>query len=392
MTSVLDPTELPLAGLRVLDLSRDLAGPFCAQILSDLGAEVTKVENPDGGDEMRHWPPQHAGTSIYFMIANRNKRCVAVDLNDERMRDLVLAMVDEADVVVQNFRPSTAAKFGLTPEQLLDRRPDLVVCSVSGYPPGPNHGRPAYDSAIQAYSGIMGLTGDPEGEVARVGVAIVDFTTGLYAAIGVLAALRKRDDSGVGDHVEVTLAAAAATTMSLQIMAYRLTGYEFHRLGTSHPTTVPSKVFHTATDDVLLLAANDRQWASLCVVLGHPEWVTDERFATNPLRVKHRNELQPMIQEILLNKPLADWMPLLDEQLVAYAPVRTVAQVAEDPETLAYLQTREHPTFGEVAMVSSPVTFGGAKLPVRLPPPELGEHTEEVLAKGAFTAGRERTS
>ncbi len=368
----------PLAGVRVLDLSRALAGPFCAQVLSDLGAEVVKLEQPGPGDDMRHWTPLHEGTSTYFMIANRNKRSVAVDLKAPEGGEVLRRLVAAADVVIENFPPAVARRLGVDHAALQAVNPDVVVCSIRSYEEGPHADRPAYDAAIQAMAGIMSVTGEADGPPTRVGLAFVDYATGLYAAVGVLAALLERRPA----HVETSLMSTATAFMSLQLVSHLMTGHEFARLGTAHPTTAPSAVFPTATDDVLVVAGNERQWRALAAALGHEEWTDDPRFATNGERVLHRAELAALVREALQQASAADWAGRLEAHGVPYAPVRTVAQVAADPETRRTMLVE----VDGVTLVGSPLALDGDRGSVRSGPPALGRDTVAVLQDLGYDA------
>ncbi|HSV80473.1 MAG TPA: CaiB/BaiF CoA-transferase family protein, partial [Ramlibacter sp.] len=265
----LDAADLPLAGVKVLDLSRALAGPFCAQILSDLGAEVIKIEQVGRPDEMRSWPPFHDDLACYFAVANRNKRALDLDLKQEEGRALLMRLVRQADVVVENFRYGVTEELRIGYEDMKRENANIIVCSVRGYGPGAHQDRPAYDAAIQAFTGIMSVTGDPAGDVQRAGVAVVDFGAAQNAAIAVLGALRRRDRQGKGSHVEVSLVDTGISTMSFQLATYLMTGRVIERAGTTHPAMVPCKVFRAADDrSILIVVTNNTQYAALAQVLG----------------------------------------------------------------------------------------------------------------------------
>ena len=369
--------DLPLAGVRILDLSRDLAGPFCAQLLGDLGADVVKVEHPREPDEMRKWPPLADGLSTYFLVANRSKRCVTIDMSVPRGQELVAELAKRSHIVIENFRLGVAEKLGVSYERLATVNPAIVMCSIRGYGRGPRENEPAYDAVIQAYSGIMNLTGDPNGEVARAGVAVADLSSALYAANACQAWLHRAERTGHGAHLEVSLFGAAVAMTSYQLVTYLGTGTVTRRTGTSHPALSPVKAFHTATEDVLIIGGHERHWRHLCDVLGRPEWAEDPRFATNISRVERRAELNTMIEDVLRTRPLEHWLAKLKEHGVPHAPVRTIDEVASDPQVQAALVAS--PPDRAARLVRAPVQVDGEALPIRRAPPLHGEHTDEVL-------------
>ena len=372
--------ELPLAGVRVLDLSRDLAGPFCAQLLGDLGADVIKVEHPREPDEMRRWPPLSNGLSTYFMVANRSKRCVTIDLAQPRGQELARDLARTSHVVIENFRLGVAEKLGVSYEELARVNAAIVMCSIRGYGPGPRQNEPAYDAVIQAYSGIMNLTGDPAGEVARAGIAVADLSSALYAANACQAWLRRADRTGRGAHLEVSLFGSAVALTCYQVVTYLETGTITERTGTSHPALSPVKAFHTATEDVLVIGGHERHWRRFCQVLDRPEWAEDPRYATNIERVQRRSELNEMIEGVMRTKPLDHWLARLAEHGVPHAPVRGVDEVANDPQVRDALVGRARFADGaEVQLVRVPVRVDRAALPIRRAPPLHGEHTDEIL-------------
>ena len=372
--------DLPLAGARVLDLSRALAGPYCAQTLSDLGAEVIKIEQPDRQDEMRGWPPFHGELATYFAVANRNKRCMTLDLKQAAGLAIFRKLASTADVVVENFRNGVTEALGIGFEDLKKINPRIVLCSVRGYGKGPHENRPAYDAAMQAFTGIMSVTGDPKGEVQRAGVAVVDFSSGLYAACGVLAALRKRDRTGNGAHVEVTLVDSGISVMAYQLVTYLATGRVMQRAGTTHPAMVPCRVFRTGDGrDILVVITNNEQFASLCGVLGHAEWIADARFASPGSRVDRREEMHELVQAELMKHAAAHWMAAFDRHAVPYSPVNRVDDLAADPVFRERLLGSVPWRDGQLQLVRSPIMIDGEVLPMRSGPPGHGEHTQSVL-------------
>jgi len=379
------PDGLPLSGIRVLDLSRDIAGPSCAQHLGDLGADIVKVEHPQRGDEIRLWRPRYRASSTYFLVSNRNKRGMNLDLKSERGRKILVELVSRSQVVVENFRHSAASGLRLTFDDLKKINPSIVLCSIRGYGRGAKQDRPAYDAAIQAFSGIMSVTGQLNGDVARVGVALVDFSTGLYAALGVLAALRQSEKTGRAIHIEVSLYDTAIATMAYQLVTYFMTGQVITRGGSSHPAMAPARVFMTATDAVFIMAGNDRHWQLLSQALGKEEWAADERFRTNDSRVKHRDEVHSMVETILRSQPLLDWANEFDRLGVPYAPVRSVDQVANDPDVVGSMIGAIRDADGQqVRLVRSPIILDGAPLPITKVPPDQGQDTAEILRELGF--------
>lgn len=376
---------LPLKGTLVLDLSRALAGPYGAQVLSDLGAEVIKIEQPDRPDEMRGWPPFDGDLAMYFAVANRNKRCLTLDLSTSRGRDVLLRLVEKADVVVENFRSGVLEKLGIGFDRLRETNPGIVLCSIKGFGRGEYENRPAYDAAMQAFTGIMSVTGDPKGDVQRAGVAVVDFSSGLYAACGILAALARRSTQGRGGHVEVNLVDSGISVMAYHLVTYLMTGRVIQRAGTTHPAMAPCKVYKVSDGhDILIVVANNGQFSGLCGVLGHPEWATDERFATPASRVANRDELDDLLQSEFAKRSGREWMDRLADAGVAFAPVNRVDHLASDPIFTERLLGKVPYKEKDLSLVRSPIQLDGEVLPIRRPPPTHGEHSSEVLEELGF--------
>ncbi len=344
------------------------------------------MENPKGGDELRRVPPFVEGTGVYYLIANRGKRSITLNLKSKPAQEVLARLAVRSQVVVENFLPDTANRLGISFQALREVNRAIIVCSIRGYDYGSNFGRPAYDAGIQAFSGIMSVTGSADGEVARAGIAVADFANGLYAATSILAALRQAEYTGDGSHVEVNLFGAAVAMMSLQLAAYLMTGYVFPRLGTGHPTAAPSKAFHTLSGDLFLTVMNDDQWTKLCVGVGRQRWAVDARYATAESRVERRDEVNRMLDDVLRTRPREYWMPLLDRAQIAYAPVRTVNEVADDPDTISSM-VREvsHPILGKLSLIGSPIRLDNALLSVEKAPPALGEHSEEILRELGYS-------
>ncbi|HEY8771017.1 MAG TPA: CoA transferase [Thermoleophilaceae bacterium] len=368
----------PLDGVRVVDLSRVLAGPYCTMVLADLGADVIKVERPDGGDETRSWgPPFAGGEAAYYLSVNRGKRSCALDLEDPEARSLALELCARADVVVENFKLGGAERLGVGYEQVRERNPKVVYCSITGFgsqrePPG----RPGYDFVAQAESGLMSVTGPADGPPYKVGVAVVDVLAGLHAAAGVLAGLA----GGRGARLEVPLLDSGLAGLVNVAQNALITGTEPRRHGNAHPNIVPYEAFDTASGQIAVAAANDGLFRKLCAVLGRDELAGDERYATNPRRVENRETLIPELQRSFSEQPAEHWVDALGSAGVPVGKVRSIpdaldaAAGAGRPATV----TLPHPTAEEVTLVGSPI-WGEWEGPDPTAPPLLGEHTAEVL-------------
>jgi crotonobetainyl-CoA:carnitine CoA-transferase CaiB-like acyl-CoA transferase len=373
----------PLAGVRVLDASRVLAGPFCGQVLGDLGAEVIKVERPGGGDETRTWGPPFTGElSAYFLSCNRNKRGLTLDLAQPAGRELFYDLARRSDVVLENFRADSADKLGIGPTQLLAVQPRLVVCSISGFGrTGVWRDRPGYDFAVQALSGLMAITGPVAGPPCKVGVAVTDVLTGLYAAVAILAGLQARQRSGHGYAIDLALLDCAVAAQVNVVQAYLTGGQVPARQGNAHLQIVPYQLFATADGWLVLAVGNDGQFQRFCRAAGAADLAQDARFATNPLRVEHRDELVPRVEALLRIRTTADWEKLLTEAEVPHAPVWTYADLFAHPQAAARglrVQVR-NPQGQVVDLVGSPFRFLGETLPEPTAPPGLAQHTEEIL-------------
>jgi crotonobetainyl-CoA:carnitine CoA-transferase CaiB-like acyl-CoA transferase len=380
----------PLAGLRVLDLSRVLAGPLCTMMLGDLGADVLKVERAGAGDDTRQWGPPWADgdagrEAAYYLCVNRNKRSVEADLKSPGGRALVRRLAREADVLVENFAPGTMEGWGLGYDALSADNPGLVFCTITGYgTDGPDAGRPGYDFAVQARAGWMAITGEVAGAPTKVGVALVDVLTGQNAAFGILAALRERDRSGRGQRVEVALFDSALAGLVNVAQAALVTAREPRRWGNAHATIVPYQTFEASDRPFAVAVGNDAQFRRLCDVVGAPEMGTDPRFATNPARVENRDALVPLLAERLRARTAAAWLGALEAAGVPCAPVQGVREALADPVLRARGGTWEMrgATYGAVETVPSPVRLSRTPAALRRPAPSLGEHTAEVEAAG----------
>ncbi len=372
----------PLSGIRVLDMSRVLAGPYCTMMLDDLGADVIKVESPEGDDTRRWGPPYMGSESAYYLSCNRNKRSIVLDLAMEAAREVALELARRSDVVVENFRIGTMERWGLGYAQLAEVNSGLVYCSISGYGrTGPLANLPGYDSALQGFGGVMSITGEADGPPEKVGVAIVGLTAGMFALSAILAALRVRDLTGIGQSIDLSLLDSHLVWLANVGSNYLVSGDIPTRLGNSHPNIVPYQAFATQDGWIILAVGNDRQWSHLCDALARPDLAIDSRFTTNPARVEHRAELVPIIETAFRKRTTGDWLALLEEIGVPASPVNSVAQALNHPQVAARQMVEEvaHPALGFVKMVSSPLKLSATPPTIRRHPPMLGEHTREIL-------------
>ena len=373
----------PLAGIRVLDLSRVLAGPLATMTLGDLGADVIKVERPGEGDDTRHWGPPFSGDdAAYFLSLNRNKRSVALDLKTRDGVAEVRRLAREADVLIENFRPGLMGELGLALEDLRRDHPPLVTCSLTAFgdDAAATATRPGYDIIVQALSGLMSVTGERDGEPTKAGVALLDVISGLQATIGIQAALLERARTGRGRHVSVSLFDASVAAMVNQASNYLVGGQVPKAMGSQHPNIVPYQVFHGSDRPFIVAGGNDRLFRRICEVLAHPEWAEDERFVRNEARVSHRDALISMMVEAFAMRTAGEWLAALEDAAVPCAPIRTMDEVFASPEGAALIDTVADPAReGTLRTVRNPLRFDGQALAVRRPPPTLGEHTDEVL-------------
>jgi crotonobetainyl-CoA:carnitine CoA-transferase CaiB-like acyl-CoA transferase len=383
-----------LAGLKVLDLSRVLAGPWAGQMLADLGADVVKIERPGCGDDTRAWGPpylqdqegQDTSEAAYYLSANRNKRSLAVDFTQSQGQQTVRQLVAAADVLIENFKVGGLAAYGLDYASLAAINPRLIYCSITGFgQDGPYAARAGYDFMIQAVGGLMSVTGKADDELGagplKVGVAVTDILTGLYASNAVLAALAERERSGEGQHIDLALLDVQVACLANQALNYLTTGKTPGRMGNAHPNIVPYQDFPSADGDFILTVGNDRQFARFCAVAGHPEWSDDPRFATNAQRVGHRKVLIPLIRQVTVFRTTAQWMANLAAASVPCGPINNLAEVFDDPQVLARgLKVRmQHPLAGHVDLVANPIRLSRTPVRYRSAPPLLDQHAIEVL-------------
>jgi crotonobetainyl-CoA:carnitine CoA-transferase CaiB-like acyl-CoA transferase len=375
--------KLPLEGVRILDLSRVLAGPYATMVLGDLGADVIKVEHPERGDDTRHWgPPFTGGESAYFLSVNRNKRSISADLKEPEDLEKIKQLAAGADVVIENMKRGALEKFGLGYEELREANPGLVYCSITGFGPGKDEQRPGYDFLVQARAGIMGITGfpEPEGQPTKVGVAIADIVCGLYAATAILAALRRRAATGEGARIEVPLFESTLGWLANRGQEYLVSGEDKGRMGNAHPTIVPYQTFDASDKQIAVAVGNDAQFERLCEAIGREDLTQDERYATNPGRVANRRELVEALQRELSERTAEEWVEKIRGVGIPCGPVNTLAEALADEHLAStdMLQEIEHPLAGVLEMLASPVLVDGERPPIRRPPPTLGEHSEEV--------------
>jgi crotonobetainyl-CoA:carnitine CoA-transferase CaiB-like acyl-CoA transferase len=377
--------SLSLDGVRVLDLSRVLAGPFCGMLLSDLGADVVKIEDTGSGDESRTWPPHKDGESAAFLVINRNKRDMTLDLKAPEGVEVLKRMVASADVLIENFRTGTMESFGLGYDTLAAINPRLVYCSVSAFGrTGPRKDAAGYEALMQAFSGIMSITGEPDGAPLRCGVSFLDLTTGIFCAFGIVNALLHRVRTGLGQRVDGSLLETAVTLLNYHAEGYLLTGAQPKPLGSSHPSLSPYRTFKCRDGQWIFIAgANDRFWQRLAPALGLGEMAADPRFAVNIERVKHRRELEAALEAAIAKHDREPLLEVLEDAGVPATPVNTVKQVMEDAQTAArsMIERVVHPRLGEIPVVGTPIKFSRMRAGVRRAAPQQGQHTDEILAE-----------
>ena len=374
----------PLNGVRVLDLTRVLAGPYCTMFLGDLGAEIVKIEQPGVGDDTRGWgPPFAGGESAYFLCINRNKKSATIDLKSAEGIALIRRLAEKADVLIDNFRPGTMERLGLGEEVLRAANPKLIYASLTGFgADGAMADFPGYDLIVQAWGGLMSITGMPDGDPTKVGVAIIDLVAGLMLGKSIAAALFAREKLGIGQRIDTSLLEAEVATLINAGSNYLVGGKVPGRWGNAHPTIVPYQSFQTADSYLVIGVASELIWRRFCPAIGKPELADDPRFAKNADRVANRAALIVILSELFRQRVNATWLPLLNEAEVPCAPIQTIDQVFAAPQVRhrQMLVEVEHPTVGTLRMAGIPVKFSATPASIRLPPPLLGQHTEEVLS------------
>ena len=373
----------PLHGLRVIDLTRVLAGPYCAMMLGDMGADVIKVEEPSHGDDTRAWAPFADGVSTFFLGLNRSKRSVALDLKTPAGADALRGLLADADVLIENFRPGSLKKLGFDYESIRHDFPQLVYCSITGYgQQGPRRNLPGYDAVIQGESGVMHVTGARDGPPTRVGVAMTDFLAGLYAMNGILLALRDRDETGLGQHVDIALLDSMTSTLALPANVLFATGEELGREGNDHHSLTPYEALEVSDGLVMIAVGNQRLWRQFCRAIDEPELETDPRFVTNTERMRHRGELKALLGSLLGGWTRDAVIERLRAHAVPCGQVRSLAEALADPQLAArdMVVELDHPRLGTIQALGNPIKLSRTPAVVDRPPPALGEHNEEVLA------------
>ncbi len=374
-----------LGDVRILDLTRVLAGPYCTMMLGDMGADVIKVEEPSRGDDTRQWGPPftESGMSTYFISANRNKRSITLNLKSPEGMTLLRELIAKSDVVVENFKAGTLERLGLDYQEMQALQPELIYCTITGYGySGPYKDRPGYDFIVQAIGGMMAVTGPADGEPVRVGVAITDLLTGIYACNAITAALFARERTGKGQRIDVSLLDSQVATLSYVASNYLNSGIAPKRLGNAHPNIVPYQSFKASDGYLAFGAGNDGQWAKFCNAISREDWITDERFASNPNRVKNRDELGGLLDSVFAQRTVAEWLNICEGAGIPAGPINEIPQVFKDPQVLEREMIWEtNSTSGElIRMAGSPLKSIENPPELRYPPPQHGEHTEEILS------------
>lgn len=375
-----------LEGIKVLDLSRVLAMPYCSMMLGDLGAEIIRVERPGIGDETRHWGPPWLGElSAYYLCTNRNKKSITVDLKKKEGQEIIRELAKRSDIFLENFLPGTLEEMNLGYKDIRALNPRIIYASVTGYGQnGPYRDQPGFDFIIQAQGGIMSITGEADGPPMKVGVAIVDITAGLFACAAILAALHYREKAGLGQYIDIALLDAQVAWLANQASNYLISGKIPWRAGNAHPNIVPYETFMAKDGTYIALGVgNDNQWRKFCQAAQLTHLQDDPRYATNPKRVENRRELVAYLQKVFLEKDADEWLKLLREAEIPCGPINTIDRVLADPQVIArqMIVEMEHPAVGKYKVVGSPMKLSETPVQYRIPPPLLGEHTEEVLSK-----------
>ena len=371
-----------LSNIRILDLTRVLAGPYASMILGDMGADIIKIERPDTGDDSRSFGPYVNGESAYFMSINRNKRSMTLNLKTDEGKKLLLDMIEKVDVVMENFRPGTMEKLGLGYETLKEINPRLIYAAMSGFGhTGPYSQRPAYDGVVQAMGGIMSITGEEGGKPTRVGPSIGDLAAGMFGAIGILGALTSRNETGTGQKVDVAMLDCQVALLENAVARYVISGETPKPAGNRHSSIVPFEPFETEDGEIMIAAGNDALWQKLCIAMDKENILEDERFSTNPLRNDHYETLRPLIADVIKTRKTSQWQDTLDQAGVPNGPINTIDKVMEDPQVMARNMILEvdHPIAGTVKVPGSPIKMSDNKDEIRMPSPVLGQHTEEIL-------------
>jgi len=377
--------ERPLMGIRVIDMTRILAGPFCTMNLGDMGAEIIKIEQPGKGDDTRAWGPPFAGSeAAYFLGINRNKKSITLNLKDSRGLEILKSLIRGADVLVENFKVGTLEKWGLTRNWMKENAPQVIHTQITGYgEKGPKAGMPGYDFLLQAESGLMAITGEENGSSMKLGVAIVDVCTGMYAAMSILGALNARARTGKGQKTSITLYDTALSVLVNVASNYLISGEKAGRYGNGHPNIVPYRDFQCGEGEIALAVGNDTQFSKLARLVGHPEWSDDERYQTNPSRVRNRVEVDAMVSKSLSSRSADEWIALFEEEGIPCSVVNSIGDALESEQSKVNNMIEEivHPTAGLIRMLGIPYRFSDTPAAISVPPPELGADNESVLLK-----------
>jgi crotonobetainyl-CoA:carnitine CoA-transferase CaiB-like acyl-CoA transferase len=385
---------MALEGIKIIDLSRVLAGPYCTMILGDLGAEVIKIEHVDKGDETRGWgPPFAGGESAYYLCANRNKQSITLNLKSEEGKEILHKLVASADVVVQNFKTGTLEKMGLGYEKLKKSNPKLIMASITGFGKnGPYKDLPGYDYIIQAMSGLMSITGEKDGPPVKVGVAIADVLTGLYTTIGILSSLFHRERTQEGQEIDISLMDCQISSLVNVASNFLVGGIQPERLGNQHPNIVPYQVFTASDGEFVIAVGNDNQFRRFTNILGNPSLAEQEEFATNNARIQNKDILIPILEELLKVKTRAEWKNACDEAGIPAGPIHTIKEMFEDPQVLAreMVVEMEHPSIENLKLTGSPLKLSKTPVTMRKHPPKYGEHTEAVLKQIGYSENEVR--
>lgn len=380
-----------LSGIEVLDLTRAMAGPFCTQLLGDMGARVIKIESTQGGDETRSWGPFWNGISCYFLSANRNKQSVALDLKSEAGREIVLALAQRSDVFIENFRPGVVNRLGLDYETLSRLNARLVYCSLSGFgQDGPRAQESAYDLMMQGFAGLMSLTGFPDGPPVRAGLPVADLTAALFAAVGIVAALMHSAQEGRGQKVETSLLEGQISWLSYYMVGYLANGIVPRGMGSAHHSLTPYRAYRARDDDFILAVGNDAHWRKLCEVINAPELGHDPRFVTNQERLANRDALDRLLDEVFQSYTASELIERVSKAGVPCGPINTVDRIASDPQVqhMKLIQSVPHPDIPDLKLCSVPLRFSGTPGAIQSPPPSMGEHTDQILCELGYSQER----